>query len=137
MSTFTEPLHLDQVEDRAALITALIAAGIPAVERKDVFETIPTVYVPLVNETPAEGFGLDLCEADCPCLIGVAGYRPDPDPDAEGDPVDVYSADYYGEDTLEGAVGQVQRLWKGRERLIAAFRAGHFDNGGLMEEVLV
>ena len=137
MSDMTDPpFDLSCAENRAALVAALIALGIPATLRPDT--PWPVVYVPLVNETMDEevAFGIGAFEEDCPALVGVAGHRPDPDPEAEGDPIDAYSTDYYGEYTLGNTAAQVEMLWGERERLVAAFRAGHFDNGGLMEEVL-
>ena len=128
------PFDLRCAESRAALITALLHQGIPAVAMLE--KPWPVVYVPLVSDTGTEAFGIEAFEDGCPCLIGLTGYRPDPDPEAEDDPVDAYSLDYYGEETLAEAVGAMDRLWGARAGLVAAFRAGQFDGGGgLMEKV--
>ena len=128
------PFDLRCAKSRTALITALLHQGIPAVQMPE--KPWPVVYVPLVSDTGEEAFGIQVFEEDCPCLIGLTGYRPDPDPE-EDDPVDAYSLDYYGEETLAEAVGAMDRLWGARAGLVAAFRAGQFDGGGgLMENVL-
>ena len=133
-ATLDPPFDLRCAESRAALITALLHQGIPAVEMPE--KPWPVVYVPLVSDTGTEAFGLQAFEEDYPCLIGLTGYRPDPDPEAEDDPVDAYSLDYYGEETLAEAVGAMARLWGARTGLVAAFHAGQFDGGGgLMEKV--
>ena len=127
-ATLDPPFDLRCAKSRTALITALLHQGIPAVQMPE--KPWPVVYVPLVSDTGTEAFGLQAFEEDYPCLIGLTGYRPDPDPEAEDDPVDAYSLDYYGEETLAEAVGAMARLWGARAGLVAAFRAGQFDGGG-------
>ena len=132
-ATLDPPFDLRCAKSRTALITALLHQGIPAVQMLE--KPWPVVYVPLVSDTGEEAFGIHAFEEDCPCLIGLTGYRPNPDPEAEDDPVDAYSLDYYGGETLAEAVGAMARLWGARAVLVAVFCAGHFDGGGLMEKV--
>ena len=145
MSDITAPpFDMSRAEDRAALTAALLGLGIPAILHPSI--PWPFVCVPLDTHLAGEAFDIEVFERDYLTLVGVSGYRPNPDPDAEGDPIDAYSLDYYGaetlgestlgESTLGNTVAQVETLWGAREQLVAAFHAGHFDCGGLMAEVL-
>ena len=127
------PFDLSRPEDRADLIASLLTLGIDSI----LFPGIPwpVVCIPLVTQEE-ETFYIEAFEETCPALIGVFGRRPDPDPEMGGDSIEAYSTDYYGAYTLSDTVDQVTMLWEAREKLITAFRTGHFDDGGLLEEVL-
>ena len=132
-ATLDPPFDLSRAADRAELITVLIGLGVPAVLHLSL--PWPVVYIPLVNESEDEAFGIEAFEGHCPGLVGVEGHRPAPE-DMDSF-LDAYSLDDYGGYTLADLVAQVAMLWESREKMVAAFHAGHFDDGGLMEDVLI